>query len=204
VESATNILEQSGFTVDYYPSEKVTVEFYRKLPLDGYDVIILRVHSASTALKEGEYVKTPVSLFTSENYSYTKYIWEQLTDQLVMASRMMPEPPYYFAITPKFVTSSIKGKFQNSIIIMMGCEGLEDSSMAKAFVERGARVYIGWSGSVLASHTDIAVMRLLQHLILERQPVKKAVKNAMREIGPDPTYKSVMVYYPLEAGNYKI
>jgi hypothetical protein len=34
--------------------------------------------------------------------------------------------------------------------------------------------------------------------------VKEAVKNAMREVGPDPTYKSVMIYYPLEAGNHKI
>lgn len=33
VETATNILEQAGYTVDYYPSENVTVEFYSDLPL---------------------------------------------------------------------------------------------------------------------------------------------------------------------------
>ena len=31
--------------MDYYPGEQVTVDFYRTLPLRGYDVLILRVHS---------------------------------------------------------------------------------------------------------------------------------------------------------------
>ncbi|GAG23053.1 unnamed protein product, partial [marine sediment metagenome] len=43
--SATDILEQADYTVDYFPGEQVTVDFYRNLPTHGYDLIILRVHS---------------------------------------------------------------------------------------------------------------------------------------------------------------
>ncbi|MEM3714006.1 MAG: hypothetical protein QXF82_03565 [Nitrososphaeria archaeon] len=204
IETATNILEQAGYSVDYYPGEKVTVEFYRNLPTHGYKIIILRVHSSAAELQGEEFVETPVGFFTSEPYSQTKYIYEQLTDQLVMASYTMPQPPYYFAIVPKFVTSSMKGTFQNTVIVMMGCEGLNNTKMAEAFIEKGAKAYIGWKGSVSASHTDTATIRLLQHLITERQTIKQAVENTNKEAGPDPAYNSILAYYPTEAGKETI
>ncbi|MEM3786691.1 MAG: hypothetical protein QXZ59_04845, partial [Nitrososphaeria archaeon] len=192
IETATNILEQAGYSVDYYPGEKVTVEFYRNLPTHGYKIIILRVHSSAAELQGEEFVETPVGFFTSEPYSQTKYIYEQLTDQLVMASYTMPQPPYYFAIVPKFVTSSMKGTFQNTVIVMMGCEGLNNTKMAEAFIEKGAKAYIGWKGSVSASHTDAATTILLQHLITHKQTIKQAVENTNKEAGPDPACNSVL------------
>jgi len=204
IETATNTLKQAGYTADYYSGERVTVEFYRNLPTHGYNIIILRVHSAAAALEGKEYVEAPVSLFTSENYSRTTYVWEQLTDQLWIASYSMPEPPYYFAITPKFVTSSIQGKFPNSIIVMMGCEGLNNTKMAEAFVEKGAKVYISWNQQVSASHTDLATTHLLQHLLTEKLTLKESVKETFKEVGLDPAYKSLLIYYPLEVGEQTI
>jgi len=204
VQTALSILDRAGFTVDYYRSEEVTVDFYRNLPTHGYGLIIFRVHSAAAAFEGKGYVEHPVSLFTSENYSNRKYVWEQLTDQISMASYTMPQPPYYFAITPKFVTSSMKGKFQNSIIVMMGCEGLNNTKMAEAFIEKGAKLYISWKGLVLASHTDQAITRLLQHFITDKQNIGQAVENTMKEVGPDPAHKSLLTYYPLEGQDYAI
>jgi hypothetical protein len=189
IEAATNILKQAGYTIDYYPGEKVNVEFYRNLPTHGYKIIILRVHSSER------------TLFTSEPYSQTKYVYEQLTDQLHIASYTMPHPPYYFAIVSKFVSSSMKGTFQNTIIIMMGCKGLNNTKMAEAFVQKGAKAYIGWNKGVSADHTDTATISLLQHLIIEKQTIKQAVENTMKEVGPDPAYNSQLAYYPLEAGD---
>ena len=196
IEKATTILKQAGYTVDYVSGEQATVEFYRNLPTQGYEIIILRVHSSAAELLGEEFVENPVAIFTSEPYSQTKYLYEQLTDQLVIASYTMPQPPYYFAITPKFVSESMKGSFQNSIIVMMGCEGLNNTKMAEAFIQKGAKAYIGWKGAVSASHTDKATITLLQHLITEKQTIGQAVENTMKEIGPDPTYKSILQYYP--------
>jgi len=204
IETATNILEEAGYTVDYYPGEEVTVEFYRNLPTHGYRLIILRVHSSATELQGEDFVESPVAFFTSEPYSQTKYVYEQLTDQLVVAYYPVPEPSYYFAILPKFVTANTKGRFQDTIIVMMGCEGLNNTKMAEAFMEKGATAYISWSQDVLASHTDQATIYLLTHLLTEKQTIEQAVENTMKEVGQDPAYNSVLLYYPLKSGNYVI
>jgi len=202
IEAATNILKQAGYTVNYYPGEKVTVEFYRNLPTYGYKIIILRVHSAGFTPEGQSFV---LSIFTSEPYSSTKYVYEQLTDQLGRNSYTRPgEPPFYFGILPEFVRSSMKGNFQNAIIVMMGCDGMAYQFMAEAFTQKGAKAYIGWNASVSVSHTDTATISLLQHLITEKQTIKQAIDNIMKEVGPDPTYNSQLAYYPLNAGECAI
>jgi hypothetical protein len=202
IEAAANILETANYSVDYYPGEDVTVGFYRNLPTHGYRLIILRAHSSATSLRGEEFVRSPVVFFTSEQYSETKYVVEQITDQLGKASYAPPEPPYYFSIHHEFVTSSMNGKFQNTTIVMMGCEGLRNTvekdaiAMAEALIKKGAKVYIGWSGDVSATHTDRATIQLLNHLITEKQTIKQAVTETMKEVGPDPADGSILLYYP--------
>lgn len=200
IQTATDILETAGFTVDYHPSKDVTVEFYRNLPTHDYGLIVLRVHSAF----EPKYGS--LDLFTSEPYSTTKYVYEQLTEQIGQAAFIpySEGDPTYFAITPKFVRESMKGRFDNTIIIMMGCSGLENNKMAEAFIDKGAKVYISWDKLVTSSHTDHATTILLQHLTIDKQTINQAVVNTMEEAGPDPSYNSVLLYYPLEAGEYTI
>jgi hypothetical protein len=200
IEAATDILKQAGYTVDYYSGEKVTVEFYRDLPTHDYRVIVLRVHSALC----GD--SPPVNLFTSEAYSATKYLHEQLTDQIGEATFLPYHEgdPAYFSINAGFLRQSLHERFQNTTIIMMGCGGLAYEDLAKAFIERGAKVYIGWSGSVLASHTDQATISLLNDLILKKQTIRQAGENTMNEVGPDPSSKSILGYYPDEAGEQTI
>ncbi|MDH5770954.1 MAG: hypothetical protein OEZ25_06680 [Candidatus Bathyarchaeota archaeon] len=204
IDTAASILVNANYTVDYFSGEKVTVEFYRNLPAYNYALIILRVHSAAAALQGKEYVEAPVCFFTSEPYSQYEHVPQQLDDQLVIASYSMPQPPYYFGIMPKFVTSSMNGRFRNTTVIMMGCEGLNNTKMAEAFIQKGAKAYIGWKGAVSASHTDTATTRLLQHLITEKQTTNQAIDNTMKEVGPDPSYKSLLIYYPLEVGEQTI
>jgi len=204
IETATNTLKQAGYSVDYYPGEEVTVELYRNLPAHGYKIIILRVHSSATWVQGTE---SPVILFTSERESQTKYVYEQLTDQLMSVAYSKEEREKgitYFGISPPFVTQSMKGKFPNTIIIMMGCEGLDNPLMAEAFVEKGAKVYISWSGPVLASHTDTAVTHLLQHFLIEERTLKESVQETFKQVGFDPAYKSLLTYYPLEVGEQTI
>lgn len=193
VETVATVLKQGGFTVDYYPSENVTVEFYRNLPSRGYGLIIFRVHTTQRG-----------ALFTSEPYSTSSYVWEQLNDQVWRVSYHEGNPPLYFGIPPSFVKSCMNGKFSETVVIAMGCDTLKFSDMAEAFIEKGAKVYIGWNGPVSASHTDQATAQFLKHLIIKKQTVKKAVTETMAELGPDPVSKSVLLYYRTEAGNFVI
>ncbi len=197
-EIAKMVMKQAGYTVDYYSGEEVNVEFYREIPTHGYDLLILRVHSG---LMRGS---PTLGLFTSERYEQTKYIYEQLTDQLwgaVYSEEEREKEIIYFGISPLFIKYSMKGRFQNSIIIMMGCDGLTYTDMAEAFIEKGAKVYISWSGPVLGRHTDQATTHLLQHLIIEKQTIEKAVTKTTEKVGPDPEFRSLLLYFPLEVGN---
>lgn len=201
VQTATNILKRTGFTVDYYPGEVVTVDFYRNLPTHGYGLIILRVHSSATS--EGE--SFPVTLFTSERYDESKHVYDQLTDRLAMASYSSADRQngiFYFGIEPSFVGQSMNGRFQKTVIIMMGCEGLENHQMASALVSKGAVAFISWTNPVLASHTDTATTRLLEHLATGKRTIRDSVVQTMREVGPDPSFQSELAFFPANAGDF--
>lgn len=198
VSECTALLKQAGFTIDYYKGEEVTVEFYRNLPSHSYNLIVLRVHSASNP-KYGF-----LNIATSEPYSKRKYIYEQLSNQ-IWACACPPyrkDNPVYFAITHKFVKSSMKGRFNDTVIIMMGCSGLK-YNMPQAFLEKGAKVYISWSGPILAPQTDQAALALLRKYLIERKTIEQTVSEAVREIGKNLPYRSKLYFFPSEAGNYR-
>jgi hypothetical protein len=199
VKESTAILEGAGYKVDYYKGEDVTVEFYRNLPALQYDLIVFRVHST--------FVQRYLSLamFTSEPYSKERYVDEQHRNRV--ASGFI-EPyhdgdPHYLVITDKFVRYSMNGSFRDTLIIMMGCTGMK-KCMASAFLQKGAKAYIGWNGLVSAEHTDKATIQLLKQLLLERQTIAKAIRETMKEAGLDPRHKSMLLFWPIEAGDMKL
>ena len=211
VDTCETIFEEGGLTWDYHRGEEVTVEFYRNLPSCGTRIIILRVHSAIMKTETG--VISILGLFTSERYSdeaARKYREDVLDDRLVKAYFTEGEEEY-FGIVPKFVEESMKGEFKNTIIVMMGCEGLgyeglTYTDMAEAFIKKGARVYISWDGSISLDHTDKATIHLLQSLILSKRTIDGAVTETMEVVGKDPTYQSTLQYYPrtTEVGSHTI
>jgi len=199
VKECTHLLEGAGYAVDYYRGEQVTVEFYRRLPSHGYKLILLRVHSA--------YIHKYLSLamFTSEPYSKQRYVYEQLRNR-VASGYIEPYrkgDPRYLVITDKFVRFSMKGSFDNAIIVMMGCTGIKKCA-ATAFLQRGAKAYIGWNGPVSAHHTDRATMHLLKHLLVEKETIGNAVTKTMKNVGWEPNYKSTLLFWPIKAANYTV
>lgn len=202
IQTCTSILMNAGFAVDYYESSKVAVEFYRNLPTYGYDLVVLRVHSITHEPEVANYT----GLFTTELWSETRYAYERATDQILGAA-LIPYhggDPIYFAITSQFVKLSMSGKFNSTTIVMMGCSALTYTDMAEAFIEKGAKVSIGWNGLVLNTHTDYATTQLLKHLITEKQVIGQATSKTNEEVGPDPESNSTLTYYPAEAENYTI
>jgi hypothetical protein len=195
VEAATDLLEQAGYAVDYFPGEEVTVEFYRQLPTWGHELIILRVHSAQGRV--GDQPANWVTLFTVDPYDQTSYRSDQTKQRLSKVSYFKGGPAY-FGVMPSFIKSSAKGDFQGATIIIMGCDGLATDSMAEAFVEKGAKAVVAWDGLVSSEHTDTATERLLQHLLIDGLTLQQAVSQTMAEVGPDPSNDSVLRLYPPE------
>ena len=196
IQTCTETMQAEGFSVDYYGGDNVTVDFYKHLPLQGYGLILFRVHSAGG-------VEKPLYLFTSECFDASKYDFEHRTGQIVSVG-ISETLPYWFGITPSFVRISMQGNFENTVILMMTCSGMTDVGMAEALFEKGASIYISWTGSVNADHNDHATLVLLQELITERQTIAQAVANTRNKVGPDPTYQSQLAWCPFERKEYTI
>ena len=194
------ILEGAGFDFTYYGGEEVTINFYKNLPTYDYNLLILRVHSAVIKDAQGNPTNL-IGLFTSEVFDETTELIHRDDlehSRLALAKLFTGSNDTYFGITPFFVKDKMDGTFKNTVIIMMGCEGLNHTSMAEALVQKGAKVYISWTGPVAISHTDDSTIRVLQSLLQQNQTIKSAVEG----ISPDSTWTwSKLDYYPKEVGN---
>ena len=179
VQTTTTLLTSAGYLVDYYGPNNSTVQLFQDLPLKGYGLVIIRAH-------------TSPAIFTGEPYSSTKYVLEQLTDQLEDGTASMTG--FRFAITDQFVRLSMHGTFKNSIIVNMGCSGLApDRQMAAAFLDKGAGAYVGWDGAVSVTHTDAGIVSFVQGLT-NGQSTRDAVSSTVRTLGPDPSYHASLSY----------
>jgi hypothetical protein len=192
-------LRSAGFNVTYYGSEAVNVAFYEGLARRNFGIIILRSHAA---LREGE---PAVDIFTNEEYKENEHVSEQ-QDGLLTEAYYSPEffpdkaNKTYFAITPKFI-ETLQGSFPKSVVIAMGCDTMNQTalSMAQAFIGKGAKMYIGWTGLVGYSQTDNQTVELVRRLLVENETLDDAHRGLY-----DATYGSMMKYYPPEAGSMRI
>jgi hypothetical protein len=211
-EEATRTLQAAGYTVDYYPGEQVTVDFYRDLPTHKYDLLVMRAHTArfeeesltlSDPVRRQEVLDAfgqDVFFFTSELYDKTKYPDEVEKFRLFQVRyRAGYGDERFFGVTPYFIDSSMRGSFDGATIIIMGCDGLLFDNTPKALVDKGAKAVIGWDGLVSAAHTDEATERLLQYLVVDGLPMGEAVQKTMAEVGTDSEYGNSLRVYPEEA-----
>lgn len=201
-DEAVAFFKSKGIHVDVYKDSEVTVEFYRRLPTYGYNLIILRVHAGILERDP----TSPTFLFTKESYETGKYVMEQLTEQ-VMSGVIDPDNPNeksVFTVGPLFVSMSMKGRFNDSVIVLSSCLGLYNTQLAEAFIHKGAKAFISWDEKVSLQHTDKACMLLLKTLIEDRVTIDEAVRRVMKTVGPDQSYHSTLKYYPKEAGSLKL
>jgi len=174
----TNALKAAGYMADYAGPRPNAVDLFRQLPTSGYDLIIIRAHTASSQ-----------SIVTAEKYSKSEYAADQLAGRLVPAQ--VDDGPVYFAITPKFVRQEMAGSFQQSTIIVMGCSALEGTQdIASAFLDKGADLFVGWDSSVSIIHTDTSTVALVRLLSTGR-----SLPEATAQAGvADPVYGARLRY----------
>jgi hypothetical protein len=199
IQHITQLLESSGFSVDVYRTDEVTVDFYEQLPSHGYKLIIFRVHAGLLENETGRGDK--IWFFTSEKYSRMRYYIAQLRDQITAAKTTIDDTPV-FAVSAKFVTQCMRHDFSDTVIINMGCASFYSDELARAFVERGASAYMGWDASVGLNYVDAATMVLIEKLFSEELTIEQTVNETMKEKGPDPNNNAYLKYFT-ESGDDK-
>ncbi len=200
IDSATQILEAYGFTVDLWQGADITVDFYRKLPSMGYKLIVFRVHSGLLMSLEGGEAKplNTTYLFTAENYTTTRYVTDQLTDK-VSNAMMYEKYPLVFAVNSAFIKSA-GGRFDNTVVLLLGCESYYYDDMPAAFIEKGASAYVGWSTVVSLEHVDKAALDLLHNLCIDNMTLGEGISRTMADLGQDPSFGAYLKFYPSASG----
>jgi len=171
----TNYLSAAGYTVDNFRGENVTIDLLRKI--EGYRVIVLRLHSTLDSLKN-------LYVFSGEPYDAAKYL---LMPQSVRVANTT-EGKMYFAIGIFLLGANKADSLKDSTVILMGCNGTSDAYSINRLFDRGVKIFFGWTGYVDLSHTDEATLALVKALCLEKLSPEQAVQKAMTEVGPDQSY----------------
>jgi len=200
--NVTEDLEDFGFKVDVYQGDDVTVDFYRNLPIYDYQLIVFRVHSGAISPNpEGDVAPTTGTyLFTNEPFNRMKYTRELLGDELA-AAYVLKGDPVYFVIGPKFITHSMHGNFNNTVVIVDGCSCLHFDDLAQAFTSKGASCYLAWDHTVELDYVDEAATSLVENLCSKGLSVKEAVDHTMATTGPDPDWGAWLKYYPAQSAD---
>ena len=89
----------------------------------------------------------------------------------------------------------MESRFNDTVIIMMGCYCFYIDDLAQAFIEQGASAYVGWDGNVGLSYVDEATISLVDNLCVQNMTIAHAVDKTMAEIGPDPHWHAHLKYY---------
>jgi hypothetical protein len=189
VDLARSLLGQRFDTIDYY-SDNGSVENYKQLPSRGYKVIVWRAHSALNL--DAKYM----AISTSERELQTGYDQYIQNGQLTLCN-ITDDPYLYYAINPKFIREVMSGRFEDTVIIMMSCNGLKAdyTETAVAFQDKGAKVLISWDGWISSPDNDDATAHLLNYLVAENNTIGDAVSkiptSSSPEFGP-----STLHYFP--------
>jgi len=195
VQKTKELLEGIGIEVEYVGVKDVTLEVYRNLA--KYNLVILRVHSG---LLIGEEV---VCFFTSEPLPENPDKYSEWFSNGYLADATLElrdgTKKHFIGVKPDFIRNCLNGEFQNSTIIAMGCNSLESYSMARAFVNKGAFVYIGWTSDVTVNHTDSATLELLESFFENNETIEEAIIK----VPPDLKTGAKLTYYPEKAASLR-
>ena len=138
-----------------------------------------------------------VGLFTNELYSTASHLQEQYAYELGVGSYpQIADGREYFSIVPEFVRARMRGRFDGTLVVLMGCAGLKTDGLARMFIDRGASAFVSWDAPVSAAHTDRATASLLRHLTSDRLDPREAVARTMADVGADPDFKARLLSYP--------
>ena len=197
VRETRELLEDIGVKVDYVGVKDVTLEVYQNLA--KYNLVILRVHSGLLIKDE------MVCFFTSEPLSpknlnkYSEWFSKGYLANATLELHDDGTKKHFIGVKPDFISNCLNGEFENSIIIAMGCNSLESYSMARAFVNKGALVYIGWTSDVTVNHTDSATLGLLKSFFEKNETIEEAIDKA----SADRRTGARLTYYPEKAANLR-
>lgn len=129
--------------VTYIPNEKCTIPTLENL--EQYGIIIIDTHGAG-----GNIVKTRHKVKYSKDLGWGLVQWgddDHETLGLLNGEYSISTSTFgdsYYLVTAQFFRTHIIGRLPNSIVYNSSCESMKTNRLADAFIEKGARTYLGY------------------------------------------------------------
>ncbi len=174
--------------MDYHAGEEVDVDTL-KLGPGSSALAVFRVHSGVFDNRSW--------LFTGEGYSKSGHVMNQVRG-LVHIARRSSTSELVFAVGPEFIHEYWRN-LDRCVILLMGCESLDDTGLADVMVSHGASAVVGWKGPVSIDESDTVMLRLLEALI-SGSSVGKAIESVDGEFD----LGGRLVFHPLEAYGFRL
>jgi len=158
------------FTTKAFLNASVSVEQFKNL--SDYGVIIISSHGDTW------FSPPKVAIITStkaDAENIKKYAIDLKKHRLVISNGG------HLAILPDFIKHYNKN-FPNSLVYISACRSFYNSTMADAFLSKGAKVYFGYTDYVQVSYAFNCGKSLFKHLV-EGETAKEAFEHAIAENG---------------------
>jgi len=202
---ATEYLELAGYEVDLYTTKDIDVDFYKKLPSMKYNFIVIRTHGT-----QDENNNNATMLFTGEIYDDSKHVLEQLSDQVGRGAPLLLDSlpsdakeleslyesisdQVFFTVGSKLVDDLMVDTFPDSVILIGGCQTIENHDLAISLMKRGAKKVIGWNGSITASDNDQIILEFLEMVLIKNEDMKESARQLYFKHSPTMAYPSKLV-----------
>lgn len=187
-EAEMRAIFEDGINVEYVSGEAVDVGTLRRGP-GSSTLAVFRVHSGV--------FDNETWLFTGEGYSESGHVMDQLNG-LVHIARCSSTSELVFAVGPEFIRE-YWGDMDGAVVLLMGCESMDDTGLTDEMVRLGASAVMGWRGPVSIDESDEATLMLLEALVLGSS-VGEAVEMVNAELG----LGGRLVFHPPEAQGFRL
>ena len=222
-ERATEYFQIAGYSVDIVKTKDVTVDFYKNLPSMGYKFVVIRTHGAenedgsNVVLFTGEkyteknYIQeqlfgqvkkaTPLLEIAYQVNEDENSEWTIVNDTTrilkTSATFVASAENEFFAVSPTLVKDGMKGKFDDTIFILGGCNTLSNPSLAKSLVDRGASKVLGWDNKVGHVDNDYAILLSLESYFQRDNNINDAIDHVSESINTNKmAYPANFKVYP--------
>lgn len=180
VEAISTYLQQSGYTVpDTYCNEEVTVDLMKTLY--NYDFIYMATHGATRSFPRD------VSILTGQiaDSNIFHELWTYLINAEIQIGTARGNS--YFALSENFFTHYT---YPDSFVYINACSSLKKDSLADAFLNNGASVYLGWDNTSFLTLGNIHNPEFFQELAKPNNTLQQAYDATLAKYYPATVYKN--------------
>lgn len=182
IPSLVSSLENSGYSIDIFRDKEVTVDLMKTL--SDYNFVYMATHGGvgitSISIMTGQVADRS----TLSGFFHNTMEW-WLTSGLVIVS-VPGLNESYFGLNKNFFS---KYKYANSLVFMNACSSLKNTSLADAFLDNGAGVYLGWNEVAFLELGNIYWPKFFQEFSKPHMALEQAYSSIISQYFPAIIYK---------------